>query len=142
MSAQTPYDLIVAKLKADLEPLYTFVEWEKLVDGLNSIEGPFLAVEDVFSEDQLASIGTPTMNCFREEGDIDVHIFVPATEGFGLARSIAEQVRSSIRMKVLSPNVETLLANPPNPGLIADGLWSSMIVGITFRHHYRAPTLV
>ena len=120
MASKTPYDLILSKVK-DAFPAYDVVEWDSLVDNMNQRSSAFLAVEDAYSDNSLLSVASPTKNWFEERGEIDVHIFVPAREGNGAARVIASSVQAELQMQNLDPSTRTLLASPPNQGIISEG---------------------
>jgi hypothetical protein len=140
MSSQSAYDLIKQQLEAVVGTSFQIIDWDNLDDTLEQSRVPFLSIADVPSVEEVVSVGSPQANWFREQGEVDVHIFVPAVGGFPPARTIAETIRSGLRMKTLSPEVSTLVVTPPEPGIIADGLWTSMLVGVNFRRHYLAAT--
>lgn len=140
MSSATAYDLVRQKLIDTVGATYPVLDWDSLDDTLEQSRTPFLSIADVPTVEAVVSIGSPAANWFREDGEIDVHIFAPSVGGFPPARTIAESVRDALRMQVLSPEVSILVVTPPEPGIIADGLWTSMLVGVTFRRHYLAAT--
>lgn len=140
MSSKIAYDEVLAKLTATVGATWPILPWDELDPTLEQSLTPFLSIADTASEEVNVSIGSPTENWLRESGVIDIHIFVPPSEAFPEARDIAEQIRDAMRMQQLSNQVNIKIVSPPEPGIIADGLWTSMIVGIEFQRTYTAAT--
>lgn len=142
MASKVPYDAFLAKLQEVLEPTIPVVEWESLVQNMEQREASFVAVEDNLSQDDPVSIGSPSANCMRESGEFTLHLFIPAHEGFGPGRILADQLRSQLRFQVLTDSILLQTVSPPAAGLIADGLWSSMLLNVEYQYNYVAPTYV
>lgn len=140
MASKVPYDLIKQKLTNTVGVTYPVIEWDSVTQMLNQMGQSFISIEDVFSDVAVISVGTPNSNWFEEEGEIDIHIFVKPTDGYDVARTIGAEISTQMRMQYLSSEVRVFSVGPPNAGLIADGLWSSMIVGLSYRYVYQAPT--
>jgi hypothetical protein len=142
MASTVPYDLIKAKIETTVGLTYPIIEWDSVAEMLTQMDQNFIALEDTFSSDDVVSVGSPDANYFEEEGEIDIHVFIKAVDGFNVARVMAGEIQAAMRMQYLSAEVRVFNVGPPNSGLIADGIWSSMIVGLTYRYNYTAPTFV
>lgn len=142
MASPTVYTSIKDAVVA-LAPTLPVHDWDSLVDILNQpAQSPFLSIDEADSDEILNSVGTPQGNCLTESGIFDIHVFGPARTGFGPLRDIGESLRIGLRYRILTSKVEMLTCPPPVPGLIADGLWSSMIVSAAYRYRYVVPTFV
>ena len=143
MSSKLVYDEIKTALAAITNT--TVLDWESLTDLIEQPpvgEDLLYALDEADSDEMLDSVGSPSKNWMREEGSLDIHIFGTARFGYDAIRTAAETVRDGMRYRVLPQKVETLICTPPVQGLIADGLWSSMIVTVGYRYRYAVPTHV
>ena len=136
MSSKNPYDAIRADLVAGLA--YPVLDWEDTESELEESEAAFLALEDDFSAEETASIGSPGSNLVRETGALRVHIFTPAESGLDAARLIGEEIRDRLRFSQLSAPGGTIVeiknCDPPSPGMLNEALWNSKIVGVAYQY--------
>jgi hypothetical protein len=138
MSSKVPYEAVKSLIGSVAGVPVT--EWDSLVDNINQRTDPFISIEDGEGTEAVRSIGVPTKNWMEEEGLVTVHIFVPARLTLTAARDIAESLQTKLRMQQVTPAVRIFTVDPPAPGIIADGLWTSMLMGITYRYMFTAPT--
>jgi len=144
MATGSVYEAIKAKLTTDLGGAYAIRDWEE-VDALLPQGGdPFLTLEETGDESDLLSVGSPASNWLRDEGSMDIHIFVPSTGSLSAARTIGDAVRASLQYQYFSaagqPGLRVLNTEPPEPGIIQDGLWHSMLVSIEYENTYAVAT--
>ena len=141
MASKTAYDQFLAAVRAIVEPGNDVTEWSEIDIALSERSDLFVTLEEADSSERLLSVGTPSANWMEEFGNFDIHIFSPAQNGYDPIRVMAEGLRSGLRYRNLTPpDLRTLGAVAPVPGIIADGLWSSMIVSVEYRYMYLAPT--
>lgn len=133
MASQVAYDTIKAAVVAAVTPTPVY-DWDEVDPEENQSDVAWIALEeDPASEDPI-SLGDPTSQCTREEGEITVHVFSPAAGGIAGARQIADTIRKSIRWRSLSQTTRALQCDPGLPGIIRDGRWTSVETAIAYQH--------
>lgn len=145
MSTSAVYDAFKARLIDQLGSTWPIIDWEEIQATLQQSTSPWIAIEDSGAQEELTSIGTPYANWVEDNGFMDFSIFVPSSGSLSAARTVAESVRDALRFYHFTglPAGETLrvtAVSTPNPGVIQDGLWHSMMITADYTHRYAART--
>lgn len=131
MAGSTPYDEIKALLVAAAAPLRV-LDYEEVEDAISQGDQPFLALADSGAYEFLNSVGAPQGACIREEGELAVHVFTLARDGFRTARAIVDQIRDAMRYRPITGGmVETV--SPPLPLGAFNGLWNETRTDVAYR---------
>lgn len=133
MASGTAYDSIKAFLQAALTPTYPVLDFDQIDTAIEQSSAPFVAIEEDFGEESITSFGTQAQTCIREEGAFTAHVFVPSLSGLAAGRTIADLIRDGVRWRDTGSNVKLLSTDPPAPGFVNDGRWSSVEVSITYQ---------
>jgi hypothetical protein len=126
MASPHVYDELKAYLQGVVAPV-PVLDWDQIEMTLEQQQDPFLALEEVFGENEMISFGDPSALCFREDATILIHCFVPAPESSNAGRVLAEQVQRALHLRQVN-GVRVLNVQPPEPGELNDGLWSLVSV--------------
>lgn len=132
MASSTAYNAIKSQLTSQMGGDYPVYDWEEAEGLLSQSGGAFLALEEDFSDEERMSFGTPGQNIFRETGTFRIHVFSPAKNGLVPCRLIGESAREALREKDLTGGVVTGEAEPPTPGPVNNGRWTSAMIVVNY----------
>lgn len=133
MASSTAYDTVKAFLQAALAPTFPVLDFDQIDSATEKGDAPFVALEEDFGEESIASFGTQAQTCIREEGGFTAHVFVLANSGLSAARTIGDLIRNAARWRQAGSGVTIMATDPPMPGFINDGRWSSVEVSLTYQ---------
>ena len=140
MASSTVYDAIKSHLVTNFGGTYAIRDWEEVETALQGGTEPWLALEDGGGEQALQSIGTPQQNWVEDTGLMDIHVFVTMTGGLVPARTIADAIRATFDFQYLTApageQLRIISVSTPEPGIIHDGLWHSVIITVDYQHKY------
>ena len=144
MASEPVYEAIRSTLVAAF-PSTVVLRWEDVEDQ-TAEQGnlPFIAVEDEVATEQLASIGSPSGQCRREVGTINVHAFAPFVSSgtdtpLKTARHLGDDIRSALRglsLPALPGWLRTVAAHPPAQEITNLGRWSAMTVLVDYQYDF------
>lgn len=144
MSSTAAYTAIKDYLVATFGGSYSVYDWEEIETQTQHNSTPFLALDGGAGTGGLVSVGSPAANWQEDIGVWVIHVFGPAGSGLAPVRGLADQVRTSLQYHYFSQGAgETLrviAVDPPSGGVINDGLWSSMLVSVSYEHKYAIAT--
>ena len=84
---------------------------------------PWVALDFLAGTEDIASIGDPGQNLYRESGTVQIHVFVPSGTGDTLAVTYADQIRAVFRGQSWD-GVQVQGVDPPQTGDGSeDGSW-------------------
>lgn len=128
MASTRVYSELKSLLQARFAPT-PVLDWDAIDDQIEQGNAPFIALEELFSEEEIPSFGDPTSMCIRETSSIQIHCFVPAPESSDAGRRLAEDAQDALRMRRQN-GVRILDVSPPDPISFNDGLWTSYAVTV------------
>ena len=123
MASVHVYDTIKNYLVTAQAPT-PIIDWDTIDHQLEQSNNQFICLEEVFSDEEVASFGDPTSICMREFSSLAIHCYVPAPESSSVARALAEQVQQSLRLLIVS-NLRVVDLSPPQFDGANDGLWTA-----------------
>ena len=138
MSSTTVYTEIKGYLQTLYTGVYPVVDFDEIDPILSQGTDPFLALEEVTSDESMIAMGDLSAVCLREVGAIVVHCFTPAPQSSAAARSIADSVRESIRFRSINA-VQVYEVTPPDSGIMNDGLWTAGAVAVSYEYDTHIP---
>ena len=104
-----------------------------------------MAVEDNGAVEEGVSIGAPTANWIRADGEILAHVIFPSSGSLAAGRQIGETIKAVLRYQTINLGVDgsvrTVATIGPDSGDIHSGLWHSVLITILFECNYTAATV-
>jgi hypothetical protein len=134
------YDLLYNHLVAAHAPISVY-HWDQLDPILKKQPRQFIVLEELGGFEEPMSIGDQSSACVRETSNFRIYAMVLAPQSSSVARQLAGAVHADLRFRYLSMDVRVLEANPPEPELLNDGLWTSygVDVSLTADRHLPRP---
>lgn len=138
MSSTTVYNEIKGYLQSVFNGVYPIIDFDEIEPNLGQGEAPFIALEEVTSDEQQIGIGDLTAVCLRESGAIIVHCFTPSPQSSASARSIAETIQQSLRFRTIN-QVRMYEVTPPDLEMMNNGLWTAGAVAASYEYDTHVP---
>jgi len=97
--------------------------------------GPWVTVEFLAGLEDIASVGDPGRNLYRESGTVQVHVLVPSGTGDTLAVQYADQIRAVFRGQTFD-GVQVVGVDPPQTTDAEDGNWFTATVAFDYEYEF------
>lgn len=137
MSSVAAYNELKTRLQTTFAPM-PVLDFDSINPALEQGTSNFLCIEEVVGFEDLISIGDPSALCFRAQLTYLVYAFVPAPESSLVARTLAEQVQTDLRLRTLG-TTRVLEVEPPEPDDMNDGLWTVFSVTVSTVCDFQIP---
>jgi hypothetical protein len=114
---------------------YPVLDYDSIEPAIQQGNEPFLVLNELYSDAENTSIGTPLSKCMLEIGEIEIQCFVPSPESHAEARELCQEVRTAIR-NLRDGDVVAEEPSPPSVDVMNEGLWSVAVTSSPYEYYY------
>jgi hypothetical protein len=114
---------------------YPVLDYDSIETALEQGNAPFLVINELYSDAENTSIGTPLSKCMLEVGEMEIMCFVPSPESQKEARELCQEVRNYVR-GLRDGEVVADEPSPPTVDVMNDGLWTIATTSSPYEYYY------